>query len=853
MPSWFLASSKLRLERAMAAVPGRLDWIFALRTTAAGLLALYIALALGLEEPQWAIMTVFIIAQPFTGMVLAKGFYRVLGTAVGVVVGAGLVQLLQGNGTAFCLAMALWLSVCTFVSGLLRDNRSYGAVLAGYTAGVVAYPAFDEPQLVMQLATARFTEISLGLICAGVTGALILPRPVRPMLRLRLRTCLAEMARYSAGALRGEDEAALDDLHRQLIADSQMLDTLRAYAVVEAPVLRRRNRLVRRLIGDMLSAMSSARTIRAHVRPDETPLRPLLLQVAAAFEEIARQRAALERPGPWLEPLRAAEAAIAGRQAQLQGGSDADVASAALLGALAELVSATMHAIAAFGVFVTGKGGETRPPTKAPLAVHRSPKLAFRNSVRTAIAVLALSALWQLSGWREGAGMVAVVAAITSLFGTRLNAYDLSLRFLRGTAYAVPLAFLTGHLLLPRLPGFWDLAAVVTPILVVAGLAMARTSLVAVATGFAVMYLALLNPRSVMVYDPDGFAVLAIAVMAGLAVCVLVLKLVLPPRPGDEIQQLIGAIRTDLARLCVEQRRPAKLVFESRMYDRVNQLLPRLELVGPHADEVLDGSLAALTLGLEIVRLRGRRQDRPLSTGAQGLLDDMLARLSKLLSEPGADKAASDLAAQMRTTAETLAGTAAVRPADQALATPHLLVEAAALRLMAAALVDHPAFFAGGALDFGGGLAAVDQPGAAIDHGGAALDPELGEDPAQVGRDGPFADLQEEGDAFGLQPLRDEHRDLQLPFGQQAGNILLLRILHFEDRIGGPVYVNRSRRSIVLGILFRVGVTVYDDIFSIDRDKSTDDVSRRDAINLVCCFTDNHVLDPSQVFRFGNS
>jgi uncharacterized membrane protein YccC len=171
-----------------------------------------------------------------------------------------------------------------------------------------------------------------------------------------------------------------------------------------------------------------------------------------------------------------------------------------------------------------------------------------------------------------------------------------------------------------------------------------------------------------------------------------VLRLVLPPHPGQEIQQLIGAIRADLARLCIEQRRPAKLVFESRMYDRVNQLLPRLELVGPQAGEVLDGSLAALTLGLEIVRLRGRRHDRPLSSMAQGLLNDLLARLSKLLSEPGTDGAVGELAAAMRATAETLAGDRAVRPP---LAAPHPLAEAAALRLMAAALSDHAPFFAG--------------------------------------------------------------------------------------------------------------------------------------------------------------
>ena len=39
---------------------GRREWQFTLRTFSAGMLALYIALALGLDEPKWALMTVYI-------------------------------------------------------------------------------------------------------------------------------------------------------------------------------------------------------------------------------------------------------------------------------------------------------------------------------------------------------------------------------------------------------------------------------------------------------------------------------------------------------------------------------------------------------------------------------------------------------------------------------------------------------------------------------------------------------------------------------------------------------------------------------------------------------------------------
>ncbi|RUZ64208.1 FUSC family protein, partial [Mesorhizobium sp. M7A.F.Ca.US.003.02.2.1] len=51
--------------------PTRSDWIFALRTVSAGLIALLAAYALKLDHPQWAMMTVFIVAQPVAGMVLA--------------------------------------------------------------------------------------------------------------------------------------------------------------------------------------------------------------------------------------------------------------------------------------------------------------------------------------------------------------------------------------------------------------------------------------------------------------------------------------------------------------------------------------------------------------------------------------------------------------------------------------------------------------------------------------------------------------------------------------------------------------------------------------------------------------
>src|SRR6202795_4863263 len=79
---------------------------FALKTYAAGMLALYLAFWLGLDDPRWALLTVYVVAQPDSGMVLAKSFYRLLGTIAGLLVSIGLVFTVAQEGVLFLSAMA---------------------------------------------------------------------------------------------------------------------------------------------------------------------------------------------------------------------------------------------------------------------------------------------------------------------------------------------------------------------------------------------------------------------------------------------------------------------------------------------------------------------------------------------------------------------------------------------------------------------------------------------------------------------------------------------------------------------------------------------------------------------------
>src|SRR5208337_342381 len=119
--------------------------IFSGKTFAAALLALFISFWLTLDEPYWALLTVFVVAQPDSGLVLAKGFYRILGTAAGVLMTVALVFAFAQYGELFIASLAVWIGLCNFAARAVRNFASYGFQLAGYTVAIVGVPAALNP------------------------------------------------------------------------------------------------------------------------------------------------------------------------------------------------------------------------------------------------------------------------------------------------------------------------------------------------------------------------------------------------------------------------------------------------------------------------------------------------------------------------------------------------------------------------------------------------------------------------------------------------------------------------------------------------------------------------------------
>ena len=176
---WLWLAELLASERA--------SWLFVFKA----LLAMYLAIWLQLEKPTTTLVTVAIVMHPQSGMVLAKSFFRAIGTLAGSAFALVLVAMFPQQRVLFLGTLALWVALCAGGATLYRNFMSYGFVLAGYSAAIVVLPTITHPLLMFDSAVMRVSEVLLGIGVAGVVSDAVWPERLREVLRRNARAQFA--------------------------------------------------------------------------------------------------------------------------------------------------------------------------------------------------------------------------------------------------------------------------------------------------------------------------------------------------------------------------------------------------------------------------------------------------------------------------------------------------------------------------------------------------------------------------------------------------------------------------------------------------------------------------------------
>jgi uncharacterized membrane protein YccC len=589
--------------------------LFAARMTLAMLLAYYVAFFAQVESASTAGICVAIVTQVSAGMAAAKARYRIAGTLIGGCVGLGLIAAFPQDRLMLLGGFALWLAVCTYVATLLRDFRSYGAALSGYTAGIIAVGVIAAPQTALSTTLDRVAAILIGIASVLAVDRLLAGTGAFDTLVAGLRARRADLAGLAADVLEGRSLG--DDLPMvQLAAGVAALQTQASYTAAELPDGHVRANGARHAIASLLAMVSTSRAIAAATGPD----------IPAEAEAYMQATADELRGGP---------------AHKLPLPRPAGPTNALLLERVQELAAA--HRQALLGLQVLTEGGGSLPPLR--LRASRDHMGALLGAVRVLISVGLGSVFCVLAGWGSATLVLIQQAAFVSLLGTFPNPTQASLRF---GLPLLPIAVLAGagkFLLLPGASGYTMFALVVGSIAFVCALAQRHNVLGPYVASGPTLFTIILGPSNPQTFDLGSYVGTVVQVGLAMVFVVLSFNVIFPVSQSRQLARVAVAVGRTLRRTVRQGADEAPLIpaAYSLLYDRMSRALEflgrptpaRLRLLG-HIYGVGEvdlavrrawAGLAALgsTHGLAATRAGEalRREDSPaMLAAAQGLLDE---------------------------------------------------------------------------------------------------------------------------------------------------------------------------------------------------------------------------------------
>ncbi|HKR90613.1 MAG TPA: FUSC family protein, partial [Phenylobacterium sp.] len=597
--------------------------LFSLNSFAASMLALYIALAVGLPRPYWAMTTAYIVSQPLSGAVRSKAIYRVVGTIIGGLATVALVPNLVNAPPLLCLALALWVGGCLTISLLDRTPRSYLVVLAGYTAALIGFPVVGQPDTVFDVAVARVVEIGLGIVCASLTHSLVFPRPVGRVLQHRLGEWLQEADRWvldvlsaAPGAVSARDRTALAaaTTEIQMLAShlpfdtSRLRDTRAAVRAVQERML-------------MLIPLISGLADRIAALEAEGGLDAETAAIREAAADWIRAGAALETRADLLDR-------VGRHQAALPLNDWRGLLTESLMLRLRETATALSEAHALRG-HLRWPDAPLAPETAQAVAqagrrpLHVDLPLAVLSGATAVIAILIACVLWIGLGWNDGVTAAMMTAVFCCLFATLDDPAPQIAKFAIFAFLSLPLAGLYLFAVLPAVSGFAMLTVALAPILIFIGLYIAEPKTTGEGLAIVMTFLNALALQESFHPDLPSFVNANLAQFVGAFIAIVVTRTLRSMSAEASARRLLRRTWLGLAAMARAGAGPEHGAFASLLVDRLALLSPKLAGAGEVRDELGDAALADLRVAMNLVSVQ---TSRPQVGGPVGRRLDAVSR-----------------------------------------------------------------------------------------------------------------------------------------------------------------------------------------------------------------------------------
>ena len=494
------------------------SWAFACRIWIAVIIALYAGFWLQLDAASSAAITVAILATPTRGQTLEKAGFRLIGTVVGVTASIAIVGTFAQARDLILVAFAVWVGLCIYIAALSDGNRSYAAVLSGYTVALIAVQQLDMPHQVFDAGLERGAAIAVGIAAVALVNDL-LAAPDRhaalggelAALHRRVRDEARAVLRGAVGApsARGALLAAIAGLRSEIetLAPESSSGSARRAAARSAAVA-------------MVAELHAVQVLEAL---------PIAIEPAVRNDIIGRLDVP-PRPG-------------APRATDVLDPRGSSLEASSLAWALGELLRYDAYASEAFAALSAG----VAPSQLWRTPLCRSHRIALAAGLRAAVWLALASIVYVVAGWPSSDASLSLVAVVIGLGAMTPDPRRFTLMALIAAPIAIVVGGVLEFLVLDGVTQFPLLALALLP--VIGGIALLMTvhnPLVAALSRLNLIFvLGILAPANPQSWDPQTylFTSLFVCVAAGL---LFAAQLLVPPvTDGQRRQWLLDAARRE--------------------------------------------------------------------------------------------------------------------------------------------------------------------------------------------------------------------------------------------------------------------------------------------------------------------
>jgi len=588
--------------------------IYMAKATIAALLAMFVSMTLTLADPRTAMFTTFIVMQPQSGLVFSKSYYRVLGTVAGVIVSLLMIGAFAQEPKWFIAFFAIWIGITTAAGVKYRNFQSYGFVLAGYTLCIVALPVIEQPMEIFQIATSRFSEVMVGILCATVVSEVIFPRKLSDSLlsseRERFENVFASLGNISS-LFGAQDTKDVD-----VVKFSSGVVGVHAIAVNSAfeSATDKRNRLyLEQLNLEFMHLSTTFHSLKNIIRDIElrasTSTVDALKELYTPFAKVLQSIPKLDDAGfvTMLSQLKELKESTHSQvPINLKSDEyDAFNSAAYLVTRVVEEYFIYANSYYAY-IKLKSSGKVSKELTRVVrFKTHTDNVLVALAALRGSGVLLVTMAFWLLSGWKYGTLTITMSVVIGLLIGTLPRPLDAVMNFLKGAVSAAFVAALYDFYIVPEYTtDVYTLGLVIIPVFAFVGWMTTKPKWSGFSLGFVFLFFSQSSFDLYYKIDPTTFMETTIASLLGVSFAGAAYILVNFWSCSLSQRRVSKVLREQIVYICNAPLNLQRGSLESLGRDMIQQFSTQGRLNNRSSRLVYEWLLTTLEIGGAIMRIR---------------------------------------------------------------------------------------------------------------------------------------------------------------------------------------------------------------------------------------------------------